>query len=348
MEETKAMEETLGKRVAAHRRRLGLTQDRLAELLGVTAQAVSKWENDQSCPDIAMLPKLADIFGCTTDELLGIGRTPVHDGELVPQPKPEDNEPGKDDKVRAVFNGEIELEKKLGRKDSILMAVWVLLTGSLLLLHNPHTDLWGLLWRTGLLIFGIGGLWPRFSFFRLACALFGGYALMNYLVIFPEIFNRDMGWMLPAFLLLFGLHLLIDAFHKPGKRSVGHIAVNSNATQRNRCDIEGEAFDCFTSFGEHNHRIDLPRLSRGKAAVCFGSLTVDLGGCQEIAESCRLDLDCSFGNLELILPRRIRAVPDAGTTFGNVEFIGAPAPDAADTITVKCDASFGQITLRYV
>ena len=44
------MEDTLGKRIAAHRRRLGLTQDRLAELLGVTAQAVSKWENDQSCP----------------------------------------------------------------------------------------------------------------------------------------------------------------------------------------------------------------------------------------------------------------------------------------------------------
>ncbi len=42
------MEETLGKRIAAHRKRLGLTQDRLAELLGVTAQAVSKWENEVS------------------------------------------------------------------------------------------------------------------------------------------------------------------------------------------------------------------------------------------------------------------------------------------------------------
>ena len=66
------MEDTLGKRIAAHRRRLGLTQDRLAELLGVTAQAVSKWENDQSCPDISLLPKLSQVFGCTTDELLGI------------------------------------------------------------------------------------------------------------------------------------------------------------------------------------------------------------------------------------------------------------------------------------
>ena len=66
------MEETLGKRIIANRKQLGMTQDKLAEQLGVTAQAVSKWENDQSCPDITMLPRLSEIFGCTTDELLGI------------------------------------------------------------------------------------------------------------------------------------------------------------------------------------------------------------------------------------------------------------------------------------
>ena len=42
------MEETLGKRIVANRKRLGITQDRLAEQLGVTAQAVSKWENEVS------------------------------------------------------------------------------------------------------------------------------------------------------------------------------------------------------------------------------------------------------------------------------------------------------------
>ena len=64
------MEQTLGKRIVDNRKRLKLTQDQLAEKLGVTAQAVSKWENDQSCPDITILPKLADIFGISTDELL--------------------------------------------------------------------------------------------------------------------------------------------------------------------------------------------------------------------------------------------------------------------------------------
>ena len=53
------------------RRELGLTQEGLAQKLGVTNQAVSKWESGQSCPDIALLPALADLFGITMDELFG-------------------------------------------------------------------------------------------------------------------------------------------------------------------------------------------------------------------------------------------------------------------------------------
>ena len=57
--------------IAAYRRKLGLTQEGLAQKLGVTNQAVSKWESGQSCPDIALLPGLADLFGITIDELFG-------------------------------------------------------------------------------------------------------------------------------------------------------------------------------------------------------------------------------------------------------------------------------------
>ena len=62
--------ETIGKRIAALRREKELKQDELAELLSVSPQAVSKWENDQSCPDISLLPELARILGVTVDELL--------------------------------------------------------------------------------------------------------------------------------------------------------------------------------------------------------------------------------------------------------------------------------------
>lgn len=64
------MEMTLGKRIAALRHQKELKQDELAEKLGVSPQAVSKWENDQTCPDISLLPKLAQELGVSVDELL--------------------------------------------------------------------------------------------------------------------------------------------------------------------------------------------------------------------------------------------------------------------------------------
>lgn len=64
------MEMTIGNRIAMLRRQRGLKQDELAQKLNVSPQAVSKWENDQSCPDISLLPQLAAILGITVDELL--------------------------------------------------------------------------------------------------------------------------------------------------------------------------------------------------------------------------------------------------------------------------------------
>ena len=63
-------EATIGKRIAALRRERGLTQGELAETLGVSAQAVSKWETDTAYPDITLLPTLADELGTTVDGIL--------------------------------------------------------------------------------------------------------------------------------------------------------------------------------------------------------------------------------------------------------------------------------------
>lgn len=61
----------LGKKINELRKNKGITQDELAAELGVTAAAVSKWENGYTLPDILMLCALADYFQVTTDELLG-------------------------------------------------------------------------------------------------------------------------------------------------------------------------------------------------------------------------------------------------------------------------------------
>ena len=62
--------ETLGKRIAALRREKNFKQDDVAQALSVSPQAVSKWENDQTCPDISLLPQLAKLLGVSVDELL--------------------------------------------------------------------------------------------------------------------------------------------------------------------------------------------------------------------------------------------------------------------------------------
>ena len=53
------------------RKEKGITQEELAETFGVTSQSISKWELGINCPDITMLPKIADYYRVSIDELLG-------------------------------------------------------------------------------------------------------------------------------------------------------------------------------------------------------------------------------------------------------------------------------------
>ena len=66
------MNTTIGENIRTMRRKCGFTQEELANLLSVTPQAVSKWENGNGMPDVTQLDPLAQIFGITTDSLLGV------------------------------------------------------------------------------------------------------------------------------------------------------------------------------------------------------------------------------------------------------------------------------------
>ena len=62
----------LADKIILLRKRKGWSQEELAEQLGVTRQSVSKWEGAQSVPDIQKIIQMSEIFGVTTDYLLGL------------------------------------------------------------------------------------------------------------------------------------------------------------------------------------------------------------------------------------------------------------------------------------
>ena len=67
------MQHSIGKTIKELRKSRGLTQEELAEKIGVTAQAISKWENESGMPDLSQIVPLAHVFGVSTDTILGTG-----------------------------------------------------------------------------------------------------------------------------------------------------------------------------------------------------------------------------------------------------------------------------------
>lgn len=95
---TKKLEEKemdLGNKIATYRKEKNMTQEQLAVLLNVSNQAVSKWEASQCCPDVTLLPQLADIFGVTMDALFG--RAVAQPPQVVAVPREKSTLPWEDD-----------------------------------------------------------------------------------------------------------------------------------------------------------------------------------------------------------------------------------------------------------
>ncbi len=80
------MKMTIGTKIQTLRKQRGLSQEQLAENLGVSRQAVSKWEAGQSVPDIDKIVLVCDFFGVTTDYILRNEELPKTEQEYEPQP----------------------------------------------------------------------------------------------------------------------------------------------------------------------------------------------------------------------------------------------------------------------
>lgn len=336
------MEQTLGKRIVANRKRMGLTQDQLAEQLGVTAQAVSKWENDQSCPDISTLPRLAEIFGISTDELLGReAPPPAYQAEVV-----EENE----SEGVHFQNNNWEFHWDGGRRHALTFAFFVLLVGGLTLaarLLSWDVGFWDIMWPSAFLVYGLSHLFGRFSLFSFGATIIGAYYLVENLGIYSLDIAGNL--VFPLIVVLLGLGLLIDALRKPKKpKFTFRHKGGEHKKAHSSMEEDGESFDCSVSFAENTYAITLPRLSSGEANVSFGTLTLDLTQCGKIVDGCDLDLSCSFAELRLLVPKSCRVVPDISTAFGSSEITGHPNADAATTIHVDGSVSFGEIGIHYV
>lgn len=341
------MEQTLGKRIAENRKRLGLTQDSLAEQLGITAQAVSKWENDQSCPDITILPTLAEIFGITIDELLGreVPR-PVHQAEVVDE-EPEDN-------GIHIQNGNWQFHWDNGRKDAVTFAILVLWVGALILAAKQFgwdDSFWGILWPSVLLIYGGRGLLGGFSVFHVGMTLCGAYYLIDNLEICEISLAGE--YILHVIIIILGICLLIDALKTPRKPRFiishnGKDAASDSEKTRCECTTTDDRFDCSLSFGENTHYVNVSALAGGEASVSFGQLNIDLTGCQTLQEGCSIDANCSFGELVLLVPRRFRVEKNSSTAFATVETEGHPDPAPAAILYLNANVSFGEINIKYV
>lgn len=337
------MEQTIGKRIMQNRKRLGMTQDQLAEKLGVTAQAVSKWENDQSCPDISILGTLADTFGISTDALLGReDQMPVHEAEVVDSSKDQQNK----------YHDKAIFERHSRKQSTIGTAITVITVGIQLLLSalfSWELSFWSTLWPTALAVFGIMGFDRRFSFFRLGCLIFGVYFMLDNLKLLP--FTASAELVLPAILVVFGLSLLTDALRKKSKPKI-NFSFNSSDGDENEIKseyhVDGETLEFSASFGEDTRDVIMDKLSSGSINISFGDYHVDLSGIKTVSENCALEAHCNFGELTLLVPRRFTVKQNNSAAFGNITVSGQPELNPEGTIYLSAKASFGEINIKYI
>lgn len=335
MEDTTAM--TLGKRILYYRKRMGMTQDQLAERMGVTAQAVSKWEHDLSCPDVTALPRLAEIFGITTDQLLGItGAAPQQEGREE-RPKKEEKEP---------WRWEFRFDRA-----GVFFGLFLVLAGGIYLVTtilDMHVGFWSILWPTALLCLGFNSCCDRLNAFGIGAALAGGYFLLEHLGIIPDLLSWPL--VLGIVLVLWGLSMVFDQFHYRKRRSApeGHKVYCANSMERPTRDFRTENGYIHADYAFCSDRVTVqdPTFRGGDVDIAFGTLVLDLRSCTDVMPGCCLNVDVSFGSLLLLLPKCLRLESHMDRTGSSMDTTGIPDPDA-QPIIFHGDCTFSSLKVQY-
>ena len=334
---------TIGKRIQRLRKEKGLTQEQLAQKLGVSPQAVSKWENDYSCPDISVLISLAGALGVTTDVLLGAD-------DLNTETETCENE-----SVKGEFISNVS-EKGKRKKTHISFAarggiwggVFLLTIGILFVIVSTgdklsHVSFWDMLWPLALIFIGLEPTCSRrVSVFSVGIMLAGLYFLLNNFGIIPK--GDSITYiMIGAILVILGVFAVIRSLIKRNVSfDIDHPCNEHFEYSEEQGYIE---YDC--SFCEDRRTVVAESLRGGNIEVSFGSFTLDLRDVNAFCEGAELSVDVSFGSLIILLPTSVRIEEVKDQSFGASNTKGSPAPNAPYLLRIKSDVSFASLEMRY-
>ena len=335
---------TLGRRIAMLRKNQGWTQEQLGEKVGVSAQAVSKWENDLACPDISTLPVLADLFGITTDELLGIKPIEPHVVVLDKEPDSEDNKKAK-------------LEIHWDKQDrwnsicicimAILVCVMLILRSTTPLFNRDGVNVWNYIWPIG--VFAIGLMRVRRNvIFGIVCMIVGIYELIWF------------GWGVPfeiqwyvILLVLAVAYLIRILLEKTGvisseKHRDRSVTINGERINRiNEYSDADEFLKAELDFGSSSIVYPYEKLRGMDVETNFGDHRIDLSRVRIFENSPILKIEVNFGNVIVSLPDNVRLFKDSDTAFAALRVKGEPRPDADQVAYLKGDVNFGNLEVRY-
>jgi len=151
---------TLGEKIQALRKQSGMSQEQLAERITISRQAISRWELNESVPDVDNIIQLSDVFGVSTDYLLKNG-VPAP-GDFAPRPNSNDSSDAATSHHDHIYTEPIAMttKKKRGRKRHGLgplarLALFCIITAPAIYLVIGFWFGW---WHPGWLVFVLPGL----------------------------------------------------------------------------------------------------------------------------------------------------------------------------------------------
>lgn len=343
--------QTMGKRIASLRKKKGLTQDQLAQRLGVTPQAVSKWENDLSCPDISILPELARELDISVDVLLG--RKAQEEKKEAKQYIVISKETEGDEEENMNTKGKVYMRFNLhGKWGGILAALVLVGAGVLFLLQEmgvltlaQDISIWGVVWPLLVLIAGLSSVASECNPCTLGITAFGLYKFLYNLGLLPRAWQLTWSMAWPIIIIIIGLTILQSILlpKKPVKVKKGR--GNKSGRLVSTCEYREGLLHVECAFGDMHPAPTGPFIG-GDVEVDFGNCVLDLTQCESFAENSTLKADVNFGELTVIVPSCVKVIMASESSFGSCTQPSDPG-ETTCTLLVKGDCSFGNLQVQY-